>query len=63
MWGKWIWNIFNVPKHSFVNWIIQLDKMKTKNNPKAIGVVDNAYCPVCGTAEEMKDHLYFECPV
>lgn len=38
-WKNWVWNTLNVPKHSFIAWIIQLDKMNTKEKLKQHGIV------------------------
>lgn len=60
-WKKWVWNTLNVPKHNFIVWMIQLDKMRTKDKLKRHGITNNADCPMCALAVETKQHLFFEC--
>lgn len=39
-----------------------LNKLKTRDRLKTIGICQDTICPVCGLANETRDHLFFECP-
>ena len=48
-WHNWVWSSFNIPKHSFIAWIVMLGKLKTRDRLKAAGVIQEAWCPMCST--------------
>lgn len=60
-WNAWVWNNFNVPKHSMICWMMCLDKLKTKERLKSMGICQDDTCAVCGVGSESRNHIFFEC--
>lgn len=49
------------PKCSFIFWLVCKDRLRTRDRLKRWGVIEVSSCLLCGTAEESRDHLFFEC--
>lgn len=60
-WHRWVWNNFNIPRHSMVCWMMALDKIITKDKLKNLDICPLDVCVVCGVGRETKEHLPFEC--
>ena len=58
-WSKLVWNRSSIPKARFVYWMVMLNRLKTRDKLKAIGVIDDDLCPMCGDASESADHIFF----
>lgn len=54
-----VWNGYYFPKYSFVCQLIRLDKIKTKEKLKNVGITDSIQCPVCDSADETCGRLNF----
>lgn len=37
-WHHWVWNTFNVLKHSFIAWLVALGKLRTRERLVAVEV-------------------------
>ncbi|XP_021731005.1 uncharacterized protein LOC110697912 [Chenopodium quinoa] len=61
-WHKWIWNSYNVPKHTFISWLAVLNRLRNRSILAYIGVCDDPICLLCGQEEETRDHLFFKFP-
>ncbi|XP_057518428.1 uncharacterized protein LOC130799344 [Amaranthus tricolor] len=51
-----------IPKARFVYWMVMLNRLKTRDRLKAISVIDDDLCPMCGEASESADHIFFRYP-
>lgn len=60
-WAKWVWNRLNIPKHSFLNWLIMWKRLNTRDRLRKIGLHEEAECPLCGKSPETADHLFVQC--
>ncbi|XP_019224002.1 PREDICTED: uncharacterized protein LOC109205712 [Nicotiana attenuata] len=60
-WGSWVWNKQNIPKHSFICWLIMQRKLLTKDRPAHKGMGSDGLCVLCGNASELIEHLFYEC--
>ncbi|XP_048496354.1 uncharacterized protein LOC125495623 [Beta vulgaris subsp. vulgaris] len=60
-WYHWVWNSYNVPKHSFIAWMLMLGKLKTRERLKAAEVVSEDRCVLCYDEVETSQHLFFNC--
>lgn len=60
-WYLWVWNSANIPKHSFICWLICHKRVKTRDKLKTYGVVNDNRCLVCEADEESCSHLFFKC--
>ncbi|XP_010684994.2 uncharacterized protein LOC104899492 [Beta vulgaris subsp. vulgaris] len=59
-WSKWVWNRYNIPKHSVIAWMATLGKLITKAHLFGIGVVTEKMCLMCGLQEESIEHCFFQ---
>lgn len=57
----WVWNSFNVPKHSFIAWLVALDKLRTRGRLAHVGIGIDEQCVMCGHGQESCHHLFFRC--
>ncbi|XP_021767724.1 uncharacterized protein LOC110732114 [Chenopodium quinoa] len=60
-WYDWVWNHFNIPKHTFINWLSALDRLRTRDKLVQFGVCDSTECLLCGEDVETSNHLFFAC--
>ncbi|XP_062103039.1 uncharacterized protein LOC133814037 [Humulus lupulus] len=60
-WTRVIWSAHNVPKYSFIAWLAQLNRLKTRKRLFQHGVIDDPNCLICGEGEEDIYHLFFGC--
>lgn len=59
-WTALIWFRWSIPKHSFINWLAYMDRLRTEGTSKYNLQLDTS-CEFCGLAES-SDHLFFACP-
>lgn len=60
-WGQSIWNRLVVLKQRTISWMIMLEKLRTTDRLRKIGVKDADECVLCGVSVETHKHLFFEC--
>ncbi|XP_074265679.1 uncharacterized protein LOC141588123 [Silene latifolia] len=60
-WDKFVWSDWNVPKHSFVGWLIAREALQVKAKLFALGISQDDHCLICGSAGETHDHLFQQC--
>uniref|UniRef100_A0A803Q2Q6 Reverse transcriptase domain-containing protein n=1 Tax=Cannabis sativa TaxID=3483 RepID=A0A803Q2Q6_CANSA len=60
-WNKFVWNRFNIPKHSFIAWLAMLGKLKTKERLMRFGVIEEDICLLCNDSSETIEHIFFCC--
>lgn len=60
-WAKWVWNRLNIPKHSFLSWIVMWQRLNTRDRLRKIGLQTPSDCPLCGRYPESIDHLFLHC--
>ena len=60
-WCKVVWHKSFLPKARFVCWLAMLNKPKTRDHFKCIGVLDDDSCPFCCDSIETTMHLFYEC--
>ncbi|XP_074266671.1 uncharacterized protein LOC141589950 [Silene latifolia] len=58
---KIMWNDWNVPKHSFISWLIMQEGLNTKAKLYAYGFCLDDICIMCAEHSETIDHLFTEC--
>uniref|UniRef100_A0A803PL09 Reverse transcriptase zinc-binding domain-containing protein n=1 Tax=Cannabis sativa TaxID=3483 RepID=A0A803PL09_CANSA len=56
-----IWDKLVVPKHRFIYWQIFNTHLLTRDYLQQIIVIPSNLCPVCDSALETHDHLFFTC--
>ncbi|XP_057248240.1 uncharacterized protein LOC130590220 [Beta vulgaris subsp. vulgaris] len=60
-WHYWVWNSYNIPKHSFIGWLAALGKLKTKDKLFQVGVCADQDCLLCIQGQDSCSHLFFYC--
>ncbi|XP_022042316.1 uncharacterized protein LOC110944982 [Helianthus annuus] len=65
-WSKVVWSSFNIPKHSFMCWLIFKKKLWTQDrimrwNHSVTGSMNLMCCLLCQSGLETHEHLFFEC--
>ncbi|XP_074263253.1 uncharacterized protein LOC141586044 [Silene latifolia] len=60
-WYKSIWDNWNVPKHSFIGWLIQHEALNTWAKLFQWGLCETTNCVLCEHGEESHDHLFKDC--
>ncbi|XP_074278239.1 uncharacterized protein LOC141601833 [Silene latifolia] len=60
-WHNGIWDSWNLPKHRFMGWLIAHKSLHTNSRLKGFGMNVDGMCFLCGQAEEIQEHLFFEC--
>lgn len=60
-WASWVWNRLNIPKHSFLSWLIMWKRMNTRDRLRKMGLHLPAGCPLCETQDESVEHLFVHC--
>lgn len=61
-WAKWVWCRLNIPKQSFIAWLVMMGRLNTKAKLHKFGVSADGKCPLCNNADETIEHLFFTCP-
>ena len=62
----WIWKSKCTPRLKFFMWLLQADRLNTRNLLKRKGhpqlqQSDHCICVLCNREEETQDHLFFDC--
>ncbi|KAL2922743.1 LINE-1 reverse transcriptase-like protein [Bienertia sinuspersici] len=57
VWDKWVWNRLNIPKHSFLCWVIMWGRIQTRDRLIKMGLQVDQSCPNCGAYPETADHV------
>ena len=60
-WHKLVWSKFVVPKHDVIAWLVVQNRLPTKDKLKSWGMEVKAECELCRSADETRDHLFYDC--
>ncbi|CAN7114329.1 unnamed protein product [Brassica rapa subsp. narinosa] len=60
-WYKAVWFSSNIPKHSFLVWVLAWDRLPTRDKLRYWGIEVSPNCLLCDTLHETKEHLFFSC--
>ncbi|XP_074301348.1 uncharacterized protein LOC141632730 [Silene latifolia] len=60
-WTTVAWNDWNLPKHSFISWLILQEGINTKSKLFAYGYCTDDSCILCDEYAETIDHLFMDC--
>ena len=60
-WHYWVWNSTNIPKHSFIAWLVAPGKLRTRVVLAKAGICHDTSCLMCNTCEDSCHHLFFQC--
>ncbi|XP_074304835.1 uncharacterized protein LOC141639660 [Silene latifolia] len=61
VWAPMVWSNWNLPKHSFISWVIMQEGLNTKSKLHAYGYCQDALCILCEDQAETLTHLFEEC--
>ncbi|XP_074300756.1 uncharacterized protein LOC141632073 [Silene latifolia] len=60
-WATMVWSNWNIPKHSFISWVIMQEGLNTKSKLHAYGYCQDALCILCEEQAETSTHLFEYC--
>lgn len=60
-WHKSVWFTGMIPKHAFIAWLVAHDRLSTRDRMIRWGSQVSPLCPLCDSANECKQHLFFDC--
>ncbi|XP_074301049.1 uncharacterized protein LOC141632397 [Silene latifolia] len=61
VWHKAIWNLWCVPKHRFICWMMVRNAMQVKSKLFQLGISPDDLFLLCGVATETHVHLFEQC--
>ena len=50
-----------MPKHAVIAWMVVQNRLPTKDKLKSWGMEVNGECELCRSADETRDHLFYDC--
>ncbi|XP_074300533.1 uncharacterized protein LOC141631810 [Silene latifolia] len=60
-WYADVWDRCNIPKHSFIAWLIYHKALNTREKLHAHGISDSKDCVLCEDGTETHAHLFEDC--
>lgn len=60
-WFGSVWFKQRIPKHAFMLWITMRDRLTIRDRLRSWGLDIPAACLLCPSANELRDHLFFNC--
>ncbi|XP_056857638.1 uncharacterized protein LOC130506964, partial [Raphanus sativus] len=60
-WAKIVWVSYGIPRHSFLTWLVLLDRCPTKDRLIRWGMNVTPLCLLCNSSHENRNHLFFDC--
>ncbi|XP_013601738.1 PREDICTED: uncharacterized protein LOC106309229 [Brassica oleracea var. oleracea] len=60
-WVDVVWFKGCIPKHAFIMWVANYDRLSTRSRLVAWVVPISPLCPLCSTYDETRDHLMLPC--
>eukprot|EP00252_Welwitschia_mirabilis_P019458 TRINITY_DN451_c0_g1_i2.p1 TRINITY_DN451_c0_g1~~TRINITY_DN451_c0_g1_i2.p1 ORF type:complete len:135 (-),score=10.53 TRINITY_DN451_c0_g1_i2:1714-2118(-) len=61
-WWDLVWNRFMIPKYSFAAWMACNNRLAIKDRILKFGVQTDLLYVLCGSENESRNHILFECP-
>lgn len=59
-WAKAVWSSYGIPRHSFLAWLVILNRCPTKDRLISWGLQVPPLCLLCNLLPETRDHLFYE---
>ncbi|CAN1159647.1 LINE-1 retrotransposable element ORF2 protein [Linum perenne] len=60
-WWEIVWKPPSIPRHSFICWLVFLDRLITRDKLKKWGISCPTLCVLCSVEEESRDHVFLSC--
>ncbi|XP_020262713.1 uncharacterized protein LOC109838703 [Asparagus officinalis] len=60
-WCNTIWDGLQIPKHSFILWLVAQSRLLTQDRLCRMGIISSNQCALCSNNLETCSHLFFEC--
>ncbi|XP_074267079.1 uncharacterized protein LOC141590381 [Silene latifolia] len=60
-WFKEVWDVWVLPKHSFIGWLIKHEALNTRVKLYSLGLCETNRCILCEREEEEHGHLFGNC--
>lgn len=61
-WHSAVWFKQRIPKHAFISWLIQRQRLTTRDRLRSWGLQIPPDCLLCNNAAESIEHIFFSCP-
>ncbi|XP_019099587.1 PREDICTED: uncharacterized protein LOC109132434 [Camelina sativa] len=62
-WARQVWFKGAIPRHAFMMWLMNLDRLPTRERLVQWGYQIEEKCCLCGLMQETRDHLFLRCEV
>lgn len=60
-WSDVVWLRGGIPRHSFLTWLVALNRIPTRDRLISWGLQVSPSCLLCAQTNESRDHLLFDC--
>ncbi|CAL9248346.1 unnamed protein product [Arabidopsis halleri] len=60
-WKIAVWNTGGIPKHSFLMWLLVLNRCPTRDRLLSWGLNTDSSCLLCNSSPESRNHIFFNC--
>ncbi|CAN1154352.1 hypothetical protein LINPERPRIM_LOCUS41081 [Linum perenne] len=60
-WGEMVWKAPSIPRHSFICWLVMLDRLKTRDKLLKWGIRCSSMCVLCNVDAESREHIFLCC--
>ncbi|CAA7058278.1 unnamed protein product [Microthlaspi erraticum] len=61
-WTTTVWSKSRIPKHAFILWVALRNRLTTRDKLRSWGMTVPENCLLCGTGQESRNHIFFQCP-
>ena len=60
-WSKSIWSSYEIPRHSFLAWLVINNRCPTRDRLIGWGIQVSPLCLLCNLQSESRNNLFYEC--
>ena len=60
-WTQLVWFSYGIPRHSFLTWLVMLNRCPTRDRLLQWGLDVDPKCLLCNNSNESQNHLFFDC--
>ncbi|CAN1171980.1 LINE-1 retrotransposable element ORF2 protein [Linum perenne] len=60
-WWEMVWKAPTIPRHSFICWLLMLDRLNTRDKLQKWGIPCSSICVLCNVFAESREHIFLSC--